>query len=104
MKTNKELPQWLSFLIGLIAIVIIQSVFKYLHPPKDKWKSFEAVTNKAAANLLSDTIERKKWCKCVIETFKKNNPDGLEGVSQESLNTQMSTVSYDCIHAIRSKN
>lgn len=99
---NYTLPTWLSFLIGLIVISAINVAYKhYTKSTTDKWGPFETVARTASKNLLSDTVERKKWCDCVVKTFKEKYPDGLNDLNQDSLNSQMALTSYNCIHAIR---
>jgi hypothetical protein len=95
--------QWVMYLIGLISIVSIKVIFKHLNSDSDKWAPLQAVVTKSSVNLIKDTVERREWCKCVMDTYKKKYPNGLDKLSQDSFNTQATTISYDCIHAIRNK-
>ena len=103
MKINgKPVPQWVTLLIALILIVTINFVWKHLNRNEsDKWKSLQTVTEKASINLIPNTAERRKWCNCIMATFKRKYPNGIGELSQDSLNVQMAGTSYDCIHAIR---
>jgi len=103
MENKRYLPTWASLLIGLIAISTINVLWKRYNQHSDKWHSLQMVTNQAGVNLLPDTAERRKWCDCVIQTFKNKYPDGIDNIGQDSLNADITTISYNCIHAIRNQ-